>query len=1284
MLMANTVNDVMNVIASPDYGIKNIAGTTQEILAILGGVHNSKNNIHAIVDDVRSLLQKLVDTAASKKNPIEIGDKSSKINHKNIQDILDETKGIRKAIDNLAKILETQGGGNMPAVAKLGDKASEKVAEAMIKDIEKQKGGGGMSALVDAFTKLRDISLKDLILGNAKIKLISNIFKNAKEDLKIDAKDLNNIIKLINVAPEIMKALNKVGRRIDKIIKNKVIEKLNEMLLGKKNSLIALAKDLQKNEKTFNSGSKAAKSIEELSMSLHKAMREIVFAALWSNLANIGIACIDFMIDNILTLSKKLTKNKKDIDNGAKAAKNITIFTGNLLIASIFLTISLITVIPAILGALCMQLLVDILIQTGKKLSRSQKQISQATGAALIFTAFTGLMLISSFFLTKIAENGLMSLLGSVIVLGVVAISVITFTILNKAKKNIIMGAVMMAIMSVSLILFGIALGKITKATEKVTWKQVAIIATMLIMLALATAVMGEPTTASFIALGSLTMSLMSVGLIVFGVALGKISNATKKLKFKQVLLVAGSILALGIPVAGAGFLAGPVTLGSIALTSLSLALRPFLKTLSKISKATENLKIEQIETVASSMMILGLAVVGMGVPPISLLIGMGAVALGTMGSALYIFVKSLKMISDMGSVPKKDVNEVIEVMRTVKDFFKENALSFKAIRSAMRYQTIMIPLGIAIKHLSKINEMGGKIPTDLITQTLTAMDAIGKFYIENPIENKTIKAARKYKRMMKPFGKTVSLLNTLKKMGGVPMKLVYQTLNAMSTIANYYINNPIERTAIKNARKYKRMMKPFGKTIEYLSKLKAMGSIPIKLVYQTLNTMSTIANYYINNPIERKAIKNARKYKRMMKPFGTTIEYLSKLKAMGSLPIKLIHQTLNAISTIVGFYRNQDMGSRKARKKMKRSAEMITTIVASFGIAVNAMKTLSDLKRLPSQSIQSAISAIRDITWFYTHTHVGDDDIEEKCVYFEFAVDKFTNMAKNIQDKFKGLKNVDHKSVRTIVRACESILNFYTFTLFFAPTKKIIKMNNAVRIFAENIKYLKQGVKDGFSLKDYISIRFTIKSMRRILKFLKRNSLNILQARKAQRSISLITGLASAMLNISKINPLELTSVGNSLTNALSGVQSIDIGQIQAVTDMFNAFQGINKSENIINKFAESVKEFTSSCKELTEAMNNNVGAINNMNTSNDTEGSIFDRIKNKVSDFIGFGSSGNDISSNTQSDGGGIRIINVDEIANTIAAKINGAISVDIPDTQVQLTINGTGGNEWIISKY
>ena len=243
--MANTVNDVMNVIASPDYGIKNIAGTNQEILAILSGTQNSKNNIHAIVDDIKNLLQTLVN-ASTEKKPIEIDNKSTKINRKHIQDILDETKGIRKAIDNLTKAFEKQNRKtNFPTIAKLTDKASQKVADAMISNIDKQNKGDGISALVDTFTKLKNISLKDIIIGNQKVKLIGKIFKNAKKDLNIDEKDLNSVIKLINAAPKMMSSLLKSNWKAIKIIKNNVIEKLNDILVGKK-SILSISKTLQK------------------------------------------------------------------------------------------------------------------------------------------------------------------------------------------------------------------------------------------------------------------------------------------------------------------------------------------------------------------------------------------------------------------------------------------------------------------------------------------------------------------------------------------------------------------------------------------------------------------------------------------------------------------------------------------------------------------------------------------------------------------------------------------------------------------------------------------------------------------------------------------------------------------------------------------------------------------------------------------------------------------------------------------------------------------------------
>ena len=62
-------------------------------------------------------------------------------------------------------------------------------------------------------------------------------------------------------------------------------------------------------------------------------------------------------------------------------------------------------------------------------------------------------------------------------------------------------------------------------------------------------------------------------------------------------------------------------------------------------------------------------------------------------------------------------------------------------------------------------------------------------------------------------------------------------------------------------------MLRPFAKTIKHMSKLKEMGSLPMRLVYQTLDAMKTIANYYVENPIKSKTVRQARKYKRMLKP---------------------------------------------------------------------------------------------------------------------------------------------------------------------------------------------------------------------------------------------------------------------------------------------------------------------------------------------------------------------------------------------------------------------------------
>ena len=261
--------------------------------------------------------------------------------------------------------------------------------------------------------------------------------------------------------------------------------------------------------------------------------------------------------------------------------------------------------------------------------------------------------------------------------------------------------------------------------------------------------------------------------------------------------------------------------------------------------------------------------------------------------------------------------------------------------------------------------------------------------------------------------------------------------------------------------------------------------------------------------------------------------------------------------------------------------------------------------------------------------------------------------------------------NVNSAVKALKSIIKYYTKTKFSIKNDTILLMNNAINSFVENTNFVKNNISK-FTKNDYNNVKLVVKSMKQIFKLLKSRTLN---DKKTQENITVLKDIAFAMSSVSNINPLNISSIGDALSNTLNEVNSVDISQVKAVTNMFNAFNGINKSKNIINKFTESVKEFTSTCNNLIDAMSNNTDAINNIDTSN-IGGSFTSEIReNNIIEKM---------PSNNNNQLNGIRITNVDEIARTIAEKINGALSVDVPDAQVQLLINGTGGNEWTITRY
>ena len=1447
--MPNTVNNVMNVIANPDYGIKNIAGTNKEILAILQGTHNSENNIYNIVDDVRNLLQKLVDANPKKKTVEVSGNNQIKINHKHIKDILDETKGIRKSIDNLTKTLLKQKNTSMPAVAKLSDKASEMVAKAMTKGINKQNKGGGLSSIISAFGNLKNISLKDIIVGKLKLKHVSKIIEDLQGKLNINKDELSNVIKIINSAPELVKSLNKIGWGVNRIIRKNIIEKLSDILIGKKNSILSLSILLNKNKNKFDIAAKNAKNISELASNLFTTTLFLTTISITAGPAILGAIILEKMVDKIIPTIKKLSENKKFINNATKTAVTLSSVTGHMAVSSAFLTtiavtgipalfgatlldkiidkliitskklsennkfisnatkstltltavsglmavssaflatiaatgipallgttllekivnnlipitkklsknnkymnvaaksvlsltaitglmavssaflatiavtgipallgtsllektidrlipitkklsknnkymnvaaksvLSLtaitglmavsaaflttiaVTGIPALLGAKLLEGIVDTLIPITKKLSKNNKHIVKATKTALVLTTVTGLMAVSSAFLATIAVTGIPALLGSVLLFGIVKITTSIFKMLNKTKKNILIGSIAMVIMSTSLILFGVALNKIVDATKDVSFKQVGIIAAMTALLGGSVALLGIPAVFPFIALGSISMAIMGLALRPFAKTLSIISKATENLKMKQVTLLSGAMSILALGVAKMALLSVPVLVGSITLGKLSESLLSFTKTLKKI-KSIGTISNKQVYQVLKAMKSIGDF---FKENKLKKKVIKSAKMYKKMFEPFIIAAQHLSKLKEIGIIPMKLVYQTLSAMRAISNFYIENSIKKKLIKQAKRYRDVLRPFSSTIKHLSKLKELG-VLPMKLVHQTLSTMKTIANYYMENCIRKKAIKQAKKYQKMLKPFGNTIKYLSKLKELGVLPTKLVYQTLDTMRSIANYYVENPIKKKVIKQAKRYKKMLKPFGNTITYLSKLKELGVLPTKLVYQTLNTMSAIAKYYVENPIEKNAIKQAKLYKKMLSPFGNTIKHLSELKKLGSIPLKIVQQSLDAISAIAEFYTEQDIQSLEGIDT-KNISITISEIISSFGKSVGSLNTLKDLKNIPINAINNIIEAANNISSFY-NTTVLSDNIETKSKLTEYIVDKFANMAMNIQSKFANIKTIDNNIISAATYAFTSIFKYYKQNLFIVSKKKIERMGNAINLFAENAKFLKDNIQ-GFTKSEYTNVKFAVKSMKHIIKLLKSN----IRTKKVQKNMMVIKEITSALSSVSSINPENILSVGNAISNTLSGVSSsVDMEKLQAVTNMFNAFNGINKSESIINKFTKVINEFTTACNNLMVAMGNNTDAINNI----DYAGGSTTINEIRENNIIESGYTDNTNKAN------GIRISNVDEIARTIAEKINGSLSVDVSDAQVQLFINGIGGNEWTISRY
>ena len=708
----------------------------------------------------------------------------------------------------------------------------------------------------------------------------------------------------------------------------------------------------------------------------------------------------------------------------------------------------------------------------------------------------------------------------------------------------ILLGSAAVAAMGVSLLIFSFALSKISESVNNIDLSEIGSIALMIAAVGIATAVVGAfyiP-----ILLGSLALVAMSVSLLIFSFTLSKLSESVKNVSLLDMGVAALSIVMLGAAVAAVGVFSIFILPGSLALAIMNATLTKFSKTLETVSKVGRELKFSDITYFCLAMAELGAAIsLGAASYPF---VSIGAKTIKAMNNVLTPFINILTAISKIKN-PKDEIEKITTGLNILKDFFKENILESKAVNNAERYVDLLKPFDQTVRHFAKLQDIG-EIPLSLVRTTLKAMKLVAYYYILNPIEKSTIKQAERYKEILEPFGQTVVHFAKLQEIGEIPLSLVTNTLKAMKLVAYYYILNPIEKDAIKQAERYKEILEPFGETVANFAKLQEIGEIPLSLVTNTLDAMKSVAYYYILNPIEKEAIKQAERYKNILNPFGETLKYFAELNEMKNIPIHLVLRTLKAMKLISSFYIKNPI-EKDGIKQAKRYKDVLDT----FGKTLEHFTKLNEIGNISIELVGRTLGVMKAVASFYINNPIEKDVIEQ-----------------------------------------------------------------------------------------------------------------------AKRYKNVLEHMASTMVIISNVNVDNFTSFNKTLSDTILGINSVDLTRVFAVTNMFRAFNRINKSKNIIDKFTESVKDFTETCENLMIAMGNNTDAINNIDGFN-----INSPFIKPNENYIEFGSNNNNIPYYN-----GIRIINVDEIAKTIAEKINGALSVEVPDSQVQLLINGTGGNEWTITRY
>ncbi len=872
------------------------------------------------------------------------------------------------------------------------------------------------------------------------------------------------------------------------------------------------------------------------------------------------------LITNITSKFKKLFrgfKNKEEAEATMNFAQSSTELMKKLSKVAII-------AIPARIGAKAIEKIflggkkTGGLLAVFRKVAEHKKVIK--TGRKSIKDIFkaTSTMFLTSIILTGIAVASIPAMLGALAMKGIIWLMIGTFKLLNKSKKSV--------------------------------------------------------------AKGSLVLLVMSASIITFALGLGLMVKAVKGMKLKDVGLMIASIAGIGLTVAGIGLLAVPIAIGSASLLLLGASLGILALTLNywktlDTKKSMANIK----EAIGGLREVFGLEF-GKNTSNKSfaqrLIGGIGNIAIGilNMGSSFFIMGQILLTGFALGLLyhglknwgkfnAKKSIENVKLAINGLNEVFGLNDTRKKSL-----FGKLGSLVGGALDMASTLFKAGGVlIKTGTIMLAMGMMDVIKlelkpweNYASKKPIENvKTaitgltdvfgLNGSKKtsfFGKLGDLVGGSIDLATVLLQAGGtlVRMGTIMLAMGMADVIKqelkpweNYDASNPIGNVSFAvtsltdlfglNGINDNNPLGPIGSlagsVFDLATTFLQAGGTLVRMGTIMLATgmLDKIREHLIpweNYTASDKAISNVK----------NTIDKMLDVFGLGKKQEESQENGPRIINAVKKFWNGAVDAGKSILNGAKNIAELIDigpqmkSIVAVTTAAASVYETLTNWEKYDLDTgtivgkISSTIEKLAGIAGSMQKIREADKSgILEKSLYhyFKDATGHIKKGVLNIVDACSTWKESQLGDVTDITKNIETAVG--------GLANIGLKMQEVVK--ADNSKALERTV--------YHYFRDAAENTSEGIEFL-------------------VKGLNDAA-NI-KPNGLE------SLFSIVKGVNLVNFEKVSAVTELFTSFKSIGVKP--FDKFTAAVEKFSDSCKELVESLNNFEPISNNVISNENGETTI------------------------------------------------------------------------------